>query len=288
MQRHRRGFLLVSASAIAWSTAGLFTRIIHLDAWSMLAWRGLFGAAGLAAVLAGGRGAAWRDLMRLGRWGWVFVLQSAAGMIFFITALRTTTVAHVAVIYATVPFFAAGLGWLVLREKPTGRAVAASLVALAGVALMVGIGREGGILGDVLALGMTLTMAVAMVVARHFRDMPFLPAACLASLISGVLSWPFGQPRAVTGQDLLLLAMFGLVTFAVGLPLFTLGARLLPAIETALIGSLEAPLAPLWVWLLFNETPAAATIGGGLMVVAAVILYLAAPQTLRGAAPAQK
>jgi drug/metabolite transporter (DMT)-like permease len=166
--------------------------------------------------------------------------------------------------------------------------VAASLVALAGVALMVGIGREGGILGDVLALGMTLTMAVAMVVARHFRDMPFLPAACLASLISGVLSWPFGQPRAVTGQDLLLLAMFGLVTFAVGLPLFTLGARLLPAIETALIGSLEAPLAPLWVWLLFNETPAAATIGGGLMVVAAVILYLAAPQTLRGAAPAQK
>ena len=78
------------------------------------------------------------------------------------------------------------------------------------------------------------------------------------------------------------------MTFAVGLPLFTLGARLLPAIETALIGSLEAPLAPLWVWLLFNETPAAATIGGGLMVVAAVILYLAAPQTLRGAAPAQK
>jgi drug/metabolite transporter (DMT)-like permease len=32
------------------------------------------------------------------------------GMIFFITSLRHTTVAHVAVIYATIPFVAAALG----------------------------------------------------------------------------------------------------------------------------------------------------------------------------------
>jgi hypothetical protein len=40
------GLILVTASAIAWSTAGLFTRLIPLDSWIMLAWRGIFGALG--------------------------------------------------------------------------------------------------------------------------------------------------------------------------------------------------------------------------------------------------
>lgn len=39
----------------------------------------------------------------------------------------------------------------------------------------------------------------------------------------------------------MLLALFGIVNFAVALPLYTLGARHLPAIETALIGALDAP-----------------------------------------------
>jgi drug/metabolite transporter (DMT)-like permease len=216
----------------------------------------------------------WRSLRKLGWLGWFFVLQSSAGMIFFLTALRHTTVAHVAVIYATVPFMAAALGWLVMREKPSAGAVTSSLVALMGVAVMVGFGGEGGVLGDLLALGMTLSMAVATVVARNFPEMPFLPASCMSALLSGVISWPFGHPLAVSGHDLLLLALFGMSTFAIGLPLFTLGARLLPAIETALIGSLDAPLAPLWVWLAFKETPSTSTFIGAGIVFAAVGIHL--------------
>ncbi len=36
---YRLGLILVTASAIAWSTAGLFTRLIQLDSGMMLAWR---------------------------------------------------------------------------------------------------------------------------------------------------------------------------------------------------------------------------------------------------------
>ena len=242
----------------------------------MLAWRGVLGASGLALVLTVmPQLGSWRSLRKLGWLGWFFVLQSSAGMIFFLTALRHTTVAHVAVIYATVPFSAAILGWLVMCERPTAGAAASSLIALLGVAVMVGFGSEGGWIGDLLALGMTLTMAVAMVIARHFPAMPFLPASCMSALLSGLVSWPFGHPLAVSGHDLMYLALFGLTTFAVGLPLFTRGARLLPAIETALIGSLDAPLAPLWVWLAFKETPSITTFIGGAIVFAAVGLHLA-------------
>lgn len=273
---YRLGLLLVTASAIAWSTAGFFTRLIALDGWTLLFWRGIFGAIGLAIViLAMERKGAWRKVRDMGWPGWLFAVVSAIGMVFFITALRHTTVAHVAVIYATVPFIAAVLAWLAMRERPSGSAVVASLAALAGVALMVGLGLEGDPFGDILALGMTFCVAAMMVIARRFRTIPTMPAACLSALISGLACWPFGEALAVSGHDLFLLALFGLVNSAAGLALFTLGARLLPAVETALIGALDAPLAPLWVWVAFNETPSLSTLAGGAIVFAAVAAHIA-------------
>jgi drug/metabolite transporter (DMT)-like permease len=254
---------------------GLFTRVIQLDNWTMLAWRGIFGALGLIAVMVALRQRhVWQSLRNMGWMGWLYVVQSAAGMAFYLTALRHTSVANVAVIYATAPFLAAGLGWLVMRERPTTSSIVASGVGLCGVALMVGFGKPGGWLGDLLALGMTWSMATTMVVARHYRDIPIMLTACISSLLSGLLSWPFGTPLAVTGHDLMLLALFGIVNFAIGLPLFTYGARLLPPIETALIGAVDAPLAPLWVWLAFDETPGVTTIIGGTLVFVAVAVHL--------------
>lgn len=272
---YRVGLALVTASAIAWSTAGFFTRLIPLDTWTLLAWRGVSGAVGIAVViiiLERGRGVS--DFMRLGWAGWLFALVSGAGMICFILALRHTTVAHVAVIYAAVPFVAATLAWVLMREAPTKGAVVASLIAFAGVVMMVGFGREGSLFGDLLAFGMTTALALMMVIARQSPGLPVMQAACLSALLSGMVCWPFGAPAAVSASDFLLLALFGLVNSALGLVLFTLGARRLPAIETALIGALDAPLAPLWVWLAFSETPDSATLIGGSIVFVAVAAHV--------------
>jgi drug/metabolite transporter (DMT)-like permease len=274
---YRLGLILITVSAVAWSTTGLFTRLIPLDAWTMLAWRGLFGAVGLAAVIAAlERGRAFSNMRRMGWPGLAFALVSAAGMVLYITSLRHTTVAHNAVIYATAPFMAAGLGFLLMREAPAGSAVLASFVALIGVAIMVGLGVEGGLLGDLLAVAMTLCMAVMMVIARRWRDIPVMQAACLSALISGIICWPLGDPLGVSSHDMWVLAAFGIVNSAIGLALFTMGARLLPPIETALIGALDAPLAPLWVWIFFAETPSAATLLGGVIVFAAVMAHITA------------
>lgn len=272
---HRLGLLLVAGSAACWSFGGLLTRMIGVDGWTMIAWRGTFGAAGLAAAMLIQRSRPrWRDAAALGWTGWLFVAQSAAGMIFYLEALRHTTVARVAVIYATAPFLAALLGWLALRERPGRRSLYASAAALTGVAVMVGFGGRGGWLGDLLALGMTLSMAVATVVSRHARAMPILLTAALSSLLSAVVSWPFGAPASAGGRDIALLAVFGLLNFGLGVPLFAAGARRLPAIETALLGSVEAPLAPFWVWLVLGETPGASTVIGGSIVFAAVGIHL--------------
>lgn len=273
---YRLGLVLVTASTLAWSTAGFFTRLIPLDSWTMLIWRGLFGALGISVVIftiQGRKG--FYEFVNLGVAGWLFAIVSALGMIFFITSFRHTSVAHVAVIYALVPFVTAALAWVVMRERPSQGALIASLVALLGVIVMVGFGPEGNWFGDLLALGMTSCMAAMMVIARRFQNIPTMPAAAVSALLSGAVSWPFGQPVALASHLLILLALFGLVNSAVGLALFTLGARMLPAIETALIGSLEAPLAPLWVWLAFDEQPSIGTLAGGLVVFAAVAVHIA-------------
>ena len=272
---YRLGLLLVTLSTIAWSTAGLFTRASPLDAWTMLVWRGAFGASGLLVIMLLMQGpAALCSFRALGWSGWLLTGIGGAGMIAFITALRFTTVAHVAIIYATVPFLAGLLAWLMLREMPSASAVVASLAALLGVVIMVGVGSDGSLIGDALALAMTLSMAFVIVLARRYRGIPMLTSACVTAALTALVALPFSHAAAVSGYDLMLMALFGLVNSAAGLALFTLGARLLPPIETALLGALDAPLAPVWVWLIFGETPGRATLIGGAVVFVAVAAHV--------------
>jgi drug/metabolite transporter (DMT)-like permease len=58
--------------------------------------------------------------------------------------------------------------------------------------------------------------------------------------------------------------------------LLTIGSRLIPATETALISTLETPLGPVWVWLAFGEVPTTAAFVGGAIVLAAVVGHIVA------------
>jgi drug/metabolite transporter (DMT)-like permease len=242
----------------------------------MLVWRGLFGALGLCIVLMAIEGLhGFAGFRRLGAAGITYAVVSAAGMLCFIAALGQTTVAHVAIIYAVAPFIAAALGWLALREAPGRTATVAATIAFAGAVYMVGWGAEGTWAGAALAFGMTLAMATMMVMGRKYPMIPTLPAAALSALLSAVIAVPFAQTAIPTTPDLAILAAFGLVNSALGLALFLMGSRFIKPVETALIGALDAPLAPLWVWFVFAEQPSMQTLIGGGTVFAAVFWHIA-------------
>jgi len=270
--QYRLGLLLVTVSAVAWSSAGFFTRLVPVDAWTTLVWRGLSG--GLFGTLFmlwwtnEGLGA----FRRMGGPGWLVTGLSTLGMVTFIPALKLTSVAHVAIIYATVPFITGALAWLWLGERVSVRTLAAGVLAVAGVLLTLGgTDWRGGLAGDLLALLMTIAMALAMVAIRRYRDVSLVPTSALSNLLGVVISLPFAAPLSVDTQGVAYLLLFGLVQMALGLTLFLIGSRLIPAAQAALIGALETPLAPLWVWLAFGETPSANALLGGAIVVAAVV-----------------
>ena len=76
----------------------------------------------------------------------------------------------------------------------------------------------------------------------------------------------------MTERDLGLLVLLGVGQMGLGLAFLTVGARLIPAAEVALITLLEVVLGPLWVWIGYSETPGLATVVGGAVVIVAVFL----------------
>jgi drug/metabolite transporter (DMT)-like permease len=185
--------------------------------------------------------------------------------------LTRTTVADVTVIFAIAPFAAAILAWLWHGERQSRVTLVASGLALLGVALTVDAALTAGtIAGDLLALAATILMATLMVIVRRRREVSMLPASCLSAFLAVALVAPVARPLAPTGAELAILAGFG-AQFGLTLLLLTLGTRLIAAPRAALLGSLEIPLAPLWVLLAFGEAPALMVVIGGALVLAAVI-----------------
>ena len=88
--------------------------------------------------------------------------------------------------------------------------------------------------------------------------------------MSAVLVFPFADPWAATGTEMLYLFLFGTSQFGLGLLLITLGTRLVSPTRSALWGSAEIPVACAWVLLAFGEIPSAMACLGGLVIVAAV------------------
>jgi len=274
------GIALVLSSAVAWSTAGFFARMVPVDIWIVVFWRGIFGGLSIAVLAMIERRRFGFDFKRAFSLGGIaLILISATGKIAFLYALQNTTVANVTVLYATLPFMTAILAWLWFRERAQRRTLIGSLVAGVGVLITVAgsTGLGGGhILGDLAALFMTLTMALMTVIMRRHRDVPMLEAAALSGFVAATIAFPMAEPFSIATTDILWLALFGLVTQGGGLGIYTMGARRLPSAQAALLSASEVPMSPLWVWIFFAEVPAQETFIGGGLVLAAILWNIAA------------
>ncbi len=100
------------------------------------------------------------------------------------------------------------------------------------------------------------------------------PATCFSQVIVFAAAAPFAHLAAAGGKDTALLATLGVCQIGLGFVFLTIGGRLIPAGEVALITLLEVVLGPLWVWVFLSEQPAAATLVGGAIVLAALLLQV--------------
>jgi len=267
-----RGRLFVALAAIAWSTAGLLQRELTVDTATQVAGRAVFAAVGLLAYVAvAERGGVLRAFRAIGRGGIAIVALLGASSASFFIALNHASVANVLFWQALAPIFAAALGTL-LGERVSRRTWFAMVVALAGVALMVGGPGSASLLGQALSMATAASFAATLVLTRHYREVSMAPATCLSQVAVFVLAAPFAHPGQAGGEDVALLATLGVCQIGLGFVFLTIGGRLIPAGEVALITLLEIVLGPLWVWIFLGERPATLTLVGGAVVLAAVLV----------------
>ncbi|OSQ40846.1 DMT family transporter [Thalassospira mesophila] len=266
---HATGFQLVCFSAVLFSTAGVFTKGVAADAWSIIFWRGVV-AALFALFLLVLRGKLASEIRQFRGPAVLATILMASGTAAFVPAFKLTTMANVALIYASAPFFAALLGWLLLRERPSLSILLGSLAALTGVIIIFGgTSTQGDLWGNLLAGWMTVVMAGITLVYRRWPETPTtLPGAASAILLCPIAAG-LGAPAAITMAEFIILIGFG-ISFAIAFILLSAGAKHLPPAETALLSALETPLAPIWGIVFFSEMPTRQTMIGGALIMVAV------------------
>ena len=277
-RRARQGQLAILVAAVAWSTAGLAQRGLDASPATQVAGRATFAAlALLALVVATERRRTMTAFRAMGRSGLAMAVFLAISSGSFLLALNHTTVANVLFMQAAAPMMAALLGWGLLHERIDGRTWAALGLAAVGVALMAAGSIDAGAAAVGLPFLMTASFAAVIVIARHRRDVSMMPATCASQVLVVLACLPFVSPGSATGSDWVILAALGIGQMGVGLAFLTIGARLIPPAQVAVISLLEIVLGPLWVWLAYDERPGLTTVAGGLVVVAAVVVQAAGP-----------
>jgi DME family drug/metabolite transporter len=272
------GVALCLAAGTIWSLMGLGLRQIEsASVWQILFWRSV----GMIPVLLGfmwwtSRGrplAALRAVGLAGIAGGLGLVLAFAGAIY---AFQTTTVANAVLLFAASPFVAAVLGWLFLREAVRPSTWIAIAIAVCGMYLMVSDGLEtGAFAGNMAALLSAAGFGIFSVALRwgHVGDM--MPVAFLGSIFSSLFAagvlFARGEPILAAPQDMAVAFAIGFVVVAMGMVLFTLGSRVLPAAELTLLSLVEVLLGPIWVWLALGETASQNTLIGGGVLLAGVV-----------------
>lgn len=270
------GILLVTLSAILWSTAGPFVRMANLESWTLIGWRSLFAFLTLLAVAAyEHRKNLASAVTGMGAPGAVAVAVSVISTIAYVFALNLTTVANVMIVYAVLPFAAALISYFWLGERVTLRLIGAGLVAFTGIAIMAGAAASPqDILGIMAAFIMMATFAWQIVHTKVHPKLDLNLAMALAAGVCGLVALPFMQPGIPPPTALLACALYGGLTSGIAYVLALNGGRYITAGESGFIQMLDVVLGPLLVWMFFYEEPGSTVLVGGAIVLSAVCWYL--------------
>lgn len=271
---YRKGLIITAIGGLILTVDIPLIRLAGGEPWSILLARS---AATLASAIA--IWAVWRMLssnapkLIPGTRGLVVAALYGLTSVCFILAVYNTSTANLVFILAFNAVFAAVLSWIFLKERPRPATLLTIAVMIVGVLIIVGdsIG-QGTLLGDVLALMSALFIASAITISRSTKeDMGF------TSLIGVV--FPF----------LVAVVMIGKVDFRIDAPWWIIfnGAVIMPLSffclasapryissgEVAMFYLLETVLAPVWVWMIFEEVPTRNSLIGGAILVAALVAH---------------
>lgn len=271
---HAKGLLLAAVGGLVLTVDIPLIRLAAGDHWPILLVRS---AATVAAALT--VWLIWRAFSENapplvpGRRGLAVAALYALAALAFMTAVYNTSTANLVFILAFNSMFAAFLSWLFLKERPQPVTLVAMALMLVGVLVIVGGGIGAGhFLGDAMALASAFLLASAITITRGAgRDMGFtaLIAIALPCLVAAFMTARTGYRIEAPWWILL----NGAVVMPVAFFCLSNAPKYIAGAEVAMFYLLETVLAPVWVWMIFDEVPSRATLIGGTILVVTLMAH---------------
>jgi drug/metabolite transporter (DMT)-like permease len=268
IDQHTRGLLLTAFGGMALTIDIPLIKLAGGDSWSILFIRS---ATTFTAGLL--MWAIWRffsaDAPKLvpGRTGFVVAGLYGLSSIMFITAVFNTSTADLVFILAFNAMFSALLSWLFLRERPRPQTLLAMALMVVGISIIVGSSLgTGNLFGNLIAMFAAFLLSCAITVSRASgKDMGFtaLVGVILPCLVAGFMVSKNGLHIAEPGW----IIFNGAVIMPISFFCLANGPRYISAPEVAMFYLLETVLAPVWVWMIFSETPTRNSLIGGAILI---------------------
>lgn len=261
--------LMLFAAGTFWSLGGFFIKEIDTNAISIVFFRCLFSAIFVAAFVRGRRMPGRID-------GTVSIALFLLLLVTYVASTKETTAANAIFLQYTAPIYIAILGPFIINERLRAHDALPLAISIGGIAVLFfgnsGSGETKGLLLGIVAGAFYGTFFVWMRRIRYADAFAITFVNCLgvAVLLAFVPAvWDVGP------EEIALLIVMAAVQFALPYVLFTRGIAHVRGAEASLIALIEPVLNPVWVALLYGEDPSLATIIGGAIILAGLIIRYA-------------
>ena len=201
-------------------------------------------------------------------------------MISFIYSITNTSAAITLLCLAAMPFFTALIAFLFLKEQITVNVWISIIIATIGIVIMaIGNTEESSLVGFIFGITSSIGFAVFSVTLRWRKETPKFTTVAVAGLFCSL----FATLMIIISDQVFFSSSYNGSLFSLhgtlvclGLILYSIGSKAIPAAELTLLSLTEVIGGIFWVWLpLFgiNEVPDTNTIIGGFFIFISLVYY---------------
>ena len=275
---------VVLLAGILWSFGPLVVR--HIDQPELVPWQYLLGRGVtifliLNLYLFFEEGFPfYKNYKKIGISGLIGSTGLGIAMITFIWSITNTSAAITLLCLASMPFITAFLGFLFLKERISFNVWIAIIIAAIGIIIIAfGNTNKGSFFGLLFGILSAVGFSVFSVSLRWRPETPKFTTVAIAGLICAIVSIVIlvetDSNLLSTSRNQGLFSVHGTLV-CIGLILYSLGSRMIPAAELTLLSLTEVIGGIFWVWLPIlgiNEVPTNNTIIGGFLIFISIIYY---------------
>ena len=264
---------VVLFAGLIWSFGPLVVR--YMNDHQLIPWQYIFGRGSTIFILLNlylffeeGKDF-YKNYFKMGISGLIGGSGLGIAMICFMFSITNTSAAITLLCLAAMPFFTALLAFLFLREKITLNVWISIIIATIGIAIMaIGTDNQNTMIGFVFGITSSVGFSVFSVSLRWRKETPKFTTTAFAGFFCVI----FASIMILTNDLVFFSSSYNSALFSLhgtlvclGLILYSIGSKAIPAAELTLLSLTEVIGGIFWVWLpLFgiNEIPTTNTIIG--------------------------